>query len=283
MNTNYKYPAYSYDSATYPLEIASSSSSEAIYQHRPQLDPAFTMSSYNNRTRNDTNDSLSTMSSSEELGIPTPNRRRHRARGCRAGRKHKKNKEKVKQTPLGEAETEQGNAPFQSMPAVYSSFSYTSLYKDENPKQPVLAATENIYKTIQKQMPINSIQDKNCYYISGNTSHTYIPGDLVSHQVDPRVFSYKILPPLLQTKSDSPKNIMGPNPYALQHSNASGTFSNNPATPARGDNNTIGRAHRAFQDHHRIEQQRQMLSDGGSLFVTSPRSFLMGTRKLPAW
>ena len=119
-------------------------------------------------------------------------------------------------------------------------------------------------------------------------------------------------PPLPNVKSESPVFFEGPNPYAL--STAVSTLSNcfvdvslsltDPSfyhsesmlSSKSGESNSTsnsntgevgGAAARATAsdvtakpyDAHknqRIEKQRQMLADGGSLFATSPRSFLMG-------
>jgi hypothetical protein len=77
-----------------------------------------------------------------------------------------------------------------------------------------------------------------------------------------------VLPPLLmETRKKEPEKLQGPNPYALK----SNRFQLD-LTEALEADDTDYRV-------ERIEKQCQMLAGGGSLFVTSPRSFLMGGKK----
>jgi hypothetical protein len=93
-----------------------------------------------------------------------------------------------------------------------------------------------------------------------------------------------ILPPLIMTEVNAP-NLDGPNPYALSSAKEPPKpydWTNNSNRPANAIQRPIqlNRGHSAETtiDYHdlRIEKQRQMLADGGSLFATSPRTFLMG-------
>jgi len=119
-------------------------------------------------------------------------------------------------------------------------------------------------------------------------------------------------PPLPNVKSESPVFLEGPNPYAL--STAVSTLSNcfvdvslsltDPSfyhsesmlSSKSGETNSTSNSNtgrvggtaartttsdgtiKPYDAHknQRIEKQRQMLADGGSLFATSPRTFLMG-------
>jgi hypothetical protein len=77
-----------------------------------------------------------------------------------------------------------------------------------------------------------------------------------------------VLPPLLmETQENEPKEMQGPNPYALKSSRFQSDLTE--ALEADGADYRVGR----------IEKQCQMLAGGGSLFVTSPCSFLMGRKK----
>jgi hypothetical protein len=77
-----------------------------------------------------------------------------------------------------------------------------------------------------------------------------------------------VLPPLLmETQNEAPNKMQGPNPYALKSSR----FQSDLTEALESD----GADYRV----ERIEKQCQMLAGGGSLFVTSPRSFLMGLKR----
>ena len=79
-----------------------------------------------------------------------------------------------------------------------------------------------------------------------------------------------VLPPLpIDISKTEPEELHGPNPYALNKSNRL-TFQSELTEALKADGT----------DYHieRIEKQCQMLAGGGSLFVTSPRSFLMGRK-----
>jgi hypothetical protein len=76
-----------------------------------------------------------------------------------------------------------------------------------------------------------------------------------------------MLPPLqIDTTKTEPEKLHGPNPYALNSNRL--TFQSGLTEEADGTDYRF----------ERIEKQCQMLAGGGSLFVTSPRSFLMGRK-----
>ena len=86
------------------------------------------------------------------------------------------------------------------------------------------------------------------------------PADMTNHEDDDDdsdFLSVGILPPPIVGNETAPPILQGPNPYAL--------------TPAIQEWSIFDDQHR----NTRIEKQRQMLSDGGSLFLISPRSFLL--------
>ena len=104
----------------------------------------------------------------------------------------------------------------------------------------------------------------------------------------------EILPPLPSIPIQPEPIHQGPNPYALSskhrhHStsmdavhkndvhNNSPTMKSQIAPNNKGNNNGNMNSY-SSEDYRsqRIEKQRQMLANGGSLFVTSPRSFLLG-------
>ena len=96
-----------------------------------------------------------------------------------------------------------------------------------------------------------------------------------------------VLPPLPVDCTEKKKeNLEGPNPYALGFNSRQFQPKVNQVQAAtelatrRTDSNENGQELTGPDDRGgRIEKQRQMLAGGGSLFVTSPRSFLMGYKK----
>ena len=88
-----------------------------------------------------------------------------------------------------------------------------------------------------------------------------------------------VLPPLpLDSMEEEPETFVGPNPYALK-SNLRPELESY-AKPNRHPDADSYEAQSASsnENEERIEKQRNMLSGGGSLFVTSPRSFLTGRK-----
>lgn len=78
-----------------------------------------------------------------------------------------------------------------------------------------------------------------------------------------------VLPPLqINIAKTEPEKLHGPNPYALKSNRL--TFQSELTEALEADG--------ADYRFDRIEKQCQMLAGGGSLFVTSPRSFLMGRK-----
>jgi hypothetical protein len=101
------------------------------------------------------------------------------------------------------------------------------------------------------------------------------------------VSSDSILPPLPVTRSESPVQFSGPNPYALQKeefvapsavktlslTSVLGTDNDDFLHPCDADDIHEFLPHEWYRNS-RLEKQRNMMADGGNLFVTSPRSFL---------
>lgn len=90
----------------------------------------------------------------------------------------------------------------------------------------------------------------------------------------------RVLPPLLVDQSEKePEAFEGPNPYALTSKHGVAWNVHHTTQPLEGGFGHEDTSRARALSWERIEKQRQQLAGGGSLFVTSPRSFLMGGRK----
>jgi len=285
-----RYRSYSRDSVPYPSESSSS------------------LSGYHtgNRSRANTSDSSSISSSdynSSATGrtasrpVHTNRRRSHRPRGCRGGRKNRKNKDVPKeivggniplcprenirangdnkntnyhpsnhfwdkQRPHPADENRSGSSP---RPMVHPSFSQM--------QPPINMQKHHHYPNAYTFHPINN----DAFYMNGNIYNQSMGTGPLSRPLLPG----EILPPLPATKEETSPSLDGPNPYALSANSNRNTIKTN-KKPKHGA--TIVKPDKMMDEYRtqRIEKQRQMLADGGSLFVTSPRTFLMGgARKQP--
>jgi hypothetical protein len=91
----------------------------------------------------------------------------------------------------------------------------------------------------------------------------------LAHSKENNGGAVSVLPPLqINIAKTEPEKLHGPNPYALKSNRL--TFQSELTEALEADG--------ADYRFDRIEKQCQMLAGGGSLFVTSPRSFLMGRK-----
>jgi hypothetical protein len=278
------------------------------------LEPPLSYSGYpaDNRSRSYTADD-STQSSSDNSSkdkITGPRRRSHRPRGCRGGRKNRKTRSNNSilltvpkeiiggSTPLSTCENlrpsgsskPEGDQKREREIEYAKSKSWTQhSVPDENgihvehfsmfPPTMQSVRKEHASNTPTFRPPVleqSSFLPPLGRATSMRTSG--LPNGMGAHS---------ILPPLPMAQVNGPV-LDGPNPYALSyatsgspkpynwtsnHSNRSANAIQRPVQVNRGGNSAD-----TTVDYRnlRIEKQRQMLADGGSLFATSPRSFLMG-------
>jgi hypothetical protein len=254
----------------------------------------------------------STQSSSDNSSkynqIEGPRRRSHRPRGCRGGRKNRKNKDNATLTVpkeiLGDNCTPSLTCDNLRQPG------------SSQPEVDQKREREYTAKKIQQSWNQHSIPDENAVHIANfpllppttpsarkdharNTlfrpfleQESFLPplGKTNSTRtgLPTHMEADGILPPLPPAAEVNAPDLDGPNPYALSYArleppkplydwtqtsvNRSAYAIQRPAQLNRGQSADTTNDYRS----HRIEKQRQMLSEGGSLFATSPRSFLTG-------
>jgi hypothetical protein len=261
------------------------------------LEPSLSFSGYHagNRSRSNTADD-STQSSSDNSSkdntITGPRRRSHRPRGCRGGRKNRKTRNNsilltVPQEIIG------GNTPL-------SICENLRQFGSSKPEGDQKREREIDYKT-PKSWTQHSVPDENAFpplpplpqttqsarkEHAGNTLmfRPVLEQKMRTTGLPNGMDANGILPPLMMTEVDAP-NMDGPNPYALSYAKElpkpyDWTNNSNRSANAIQRPVQLNRGHSAEPSidyrNVRIEKQRQMLADGGSLFATSPRTFLMG-------
>jgi hypothetical protein len=274
------------------------------------LEPSLSFSGYpaSNRSRSYTADD-STQSSSDNSSkdntITGPKRRSHRPRGCRGGRKNRKTRNNSilltvpkeiigGNTPLsicenlrppgssqpeGDQKREKGSEHAAQRSRTQNSVPDENAIRTANfpplPQTMQSASKENASNTMMFRPTLEQSSILPPLGRANPMRTTGLPNGMHADG---------ILPPLCMPEAHTP-NLDGPNPYALSFTKKSPKpydWTNNSNMAA----NTIQRpiqlnmGHNAETaiDYHslQIEKQRQMLTDGGSLFATSPRTFLMG-------
>ena len=246
--------------------------------------------------------------------LPSNGRRRsHRPRGCRGGRKNRKN-QLAKATALLPKEILDSPVPL--CPTNMSSTSQQAKKLDDSQphirsaekgylglpfmnRSKVGAAFSGTHSVSQEKFPSSSFYQKrikadesqqrlrllkagdvaapNMYRKSTATTGT---GKWAVNQNN----STEILPPLppcAQTKheeSPDPSLLQGPNPYALNNT-SSGGFIEEPDITKMQPGPSAKKSTVEEYRNQRISKQLQAIANGGSLFVTSPRSFLLGGPK----
>jgi hypothetical protein len=274
------------------------------------LEPPLSYSGYpaDNRSRSYTADD-STQSSSDNSSkdkITGPRRRSHRPRGCRGGRKNRKTRANNSILLTVPKEIIGGNTPLSARENLRQSGSS----KPEGDQK----REREIEYANSKSWTQNPVPDENGFHVGNfsmfpqttqsvrkeHTSNTptfrlpvleqssFLPplGRATSMRtagLPNGTDAHAILPPLPMAQVNGPV-MDGPNPYALSYardppkpydwtcnSNRSANAIQRPVQANRGHSDTT-----VDYRNLRIEKQRQMLADGGSLFATSPRSFLMG-------
>jgi hypothetical protein len=274
------------------------------------MEPSLSFSGYpaSNRSHSYTADDSthsSSDNSSKDNKITGPKRRSHRPRGCRGGRKNRKTRNNsillaVPKEIIG------GNTPL----SICENLRQSGSSKPEGDQK----RERGIDYTTQRSWTQHSVPDENAIRSANfppldqsmqsaskeNASNTMMfrPALEQSSFLPPLgranpmrttgppngMHANGILPPLRMPEVHAP-NLNGPNPYALSYAKESPKpydWTNNSNRSANAIQRPVqlnlGRSNEEAIDYRglQIEKQRQMLTDGGSLFATSPRSFLMG-------
>jgi hypothetical protein len=275
------------------------------------MEPPLTFPGYpaSNRSRSYTADDSTQSSSdnsSKDSKITGPKRRSHRPRGCRGGRKNRKTRNNsilltVPKEIIG------GNTPL----SICENLRQSGSSQPEGDQK----RERGIEYAVQKSWTQNSIADENSVHVANfpplpqtriqsaskeNASSTmmfrpaleqssFLPplgraNPMRTNGLPNSMHADDILPPLRMPEVHTP-NLDGPNPYALSFTKGSHkpydwTNNSNMAANAiqRPVQLNLGHSAETAIDYRslQIQKQRQMLTDGGSLFATSPRSFLMG-------
>ena len=278
-------------------------------QAAPQLlEPSLNFSGYSasNRSRSYTADD-STQSSSDNSSkdnqITGPKRRSHRPRGCRGGRKNRKTRNNSilltvpkeiigGNTPLCENLRQPGSSKPEGDQKRERGIEYAtqrSWTQHSVPDENAIRAVNfpPLHQTMQsasKENASNTIMFRPALEQSSFLPPLGRANPLRTTGLPNSMHANGILPPLHMPEVHAP-NLDGPNPYALSsanespkpydwtnNSNRSANAIQRPAQLNKGYSAETAIDYRSLQ----IEKQRQMLTDGGSLFATSPRSFLMG-------
>jgi hypothetical protein len=274
------------------------------------LEPSLSFPGYSasNRSRSYTGDD-STQSSSDNSSkdnkITDPKRRSHRPRGCRGGRKNRKTRNNsilltVPKEIIG------GNTPL----SICENLRQSGSSKAEGDQK----RERGIEYAVQRSWTEHSVPDENAFCTANfpplhqtmqsaskeNATNTmmsrptleqssFLPplgraNPMRTNGLPNSMHVEGILPPLCMPEVHAP-NLDGPNPYALSYAKESPKpydWTNNSKRSAnaiqRPAQLNLGYSAETAIEYCslRIEKQRQMLTDGGSLFATSPRSFLMG-------
>ena len=262
----------------------------------------------------------STLSSSENSSKHTtilgPRRRSHRPRGCRGGRKNRKNKNNSALpvpteiiggniTPLsprdnlrqpGSAHTEGELKRDHPTAKLWSNLSTPDENAIHTANFPALSQTtqsssqshkDHVPNPFLLRPPVVVVVDQSSFL----PPHANCTANQVGHSSATGMGD--ILPPLpIAVSNNNRPDWQGPNPYALSQSKDSmGRYgamkpSNKLSItikPPAYSNQPQGIGLTVDYRSQRIEKQRQMLADGGSLFATSPRTFLMGGAVAISW
>jgi hypothetical protein len=276
------------------------------------LDPSLSFSGYSasNRSRSYTADD-STQSSSDNSSkdnkITGPKRRSHRPRGCRGGRKNRKTRnnsilltvpkeiiggntplsvcENIRQSGVSQPEGDQKRERGIEYAAQRSWTKHSVL--DENAIRTANFPPLPLHQTMQSASKENA--SNTMMFRPAIEQSSFLPplgraNPMRTTGLPNVMHADGILPPFRMPEVHAP-NMDGPNPYALsyskespkpyewtQNSNRSANAIQRPVGLNLGHSAETAIDYRSLQ----IEKQRQMLTDGGSLFATSPRSFLMG-------
>jgi hypothetical protein len=236
--------------------------------------------------------------------LPFGRRRSHRPRGCRGGRKNRKTQlakatsllpkeifdpvplaPKSLVDPVGTADRSR-TWPFGSRTRVGVAFWEPTFAPGVQLYKPVLNLKHN-FCPVQENRPDPRFGDPS----EGNRS-TAAPTVYTTQAIpstSSRVFqphhqvSCEILPPPPLTctnYSPSPVQIHeGPNPYALSSNESIDIYSNDSGDEGGNDILLMGVTATETKDSYRnqhMEKHCNTVTNGGSLFVTSPRSFLLG-------
>lgn len=275
----------------------------------------------------------STLSSSDNSSkyskMLGPRRRSHRPRGCRGGRKNRKNKNKEAltipkeiiggNTPLSPRDNLRKTASGQTDRDLKHDHSTSTFWNTQSTPDENSMHTANFPPLSHPTMPPPSYcSNQNMDPAQSNAfmfppvlsqssflpPHTGNATDHSTHHVGMNTNAGSILPPLpvAEAKSNAPA-FDGPNPYALSYVKDQSSQSQPKSQPYEWTNtiNTKPSSSNAIHISLQLNQlqgmelmancrlesttdyrsqpfdkQSQQLTDGGSLFATSPRSFLMG-------
>ena len=255
-----------------------------------------------NRSRSNTSDSLSSSdnSTSVTLGpdgkpLQGARRRSHRPRGCRGGRKNRKNKERQRVQP-STVPPEQPISHKESFSSVPQTLHLGMEFEPTLPApsrfnsdacpspsvalmppparlQPRVDLSTSLFRPIVENSNTATLSTATSFS-SSTSSHGY--GEWTPSE---------ILPPAPPLSSNSPETLPGPNPYALRN----GVFRNSATTGVHHMPSTASFLPSvstcvSLDDEMATTNVRQPTSScnstndraGGSLFATSPRSFLLG-------
>lgn len=272
------------------------------------LEPSLSFSGYSdsNRSRSNTADD-STQSSSDNSSkdnkITGPKRRSHRPRGCRGGRKNRKTRnnsilltvpkeiiggntllsicENLRQSGSSQPEGDQKRERAAEY-ATQESWTQHSIPEENAIRTENFPPLPQTMQSASKENASNTMM-----FRPALAQGSFLPplgraNPIRTTGLPNSMHAGGILPPLRMPEVYAP-NLDGPNPYALSYtkeqpydwtnnSSRSANAIQRPIQLDRGHSVETAIDYRSFQ----IEKQRQMLADGGSLFATSPRTFLMG-------
>lgn len=273
-------PLFSMNMSTIP-----SSRSRLLSNDSVDSSSGSTLAGYNteNRPRSNTGDSSMSISENKSLTITGPDgkplqgarRRSHRPRGCRGGRKNRKNKERSEiSTPIDKSScTVLSTMENLQTTCIEPPSSAVTLFKE------TLRLSKFGSEIGGAHPPARSVPQP---YIDQNRSLRLE----LANEVGIVKLQSILPPPPTICQNDSTDSVTGPNPSALSAIKRAAVSRSEEFLPLlAARNNFAEEIESSVSDQYTqcFEKQRIPFADGGSLFMTSPRSFLLGEKRPFHW